>query len=75
MTLRRLWAACMVDTDKNYWFPCDSLPYTQLNLTSPDFEWKKVESEGLEFTLNNRKSGETIPGAHGAGFLCCHTDR
>ena len=30
-----------------------------LNLTSPDFEWKKVDEEGMEFTLNDRKSGET----------------
>ncbi|MFC0338026.1 catalase-peroxidase [Kushneria avicenniae] len=30
-----------------------------LNLTSPDFEWKKVDEDGLEFTLNDRSSGET----------------
>ncbi|MAS08655.1 catalase/peroxidase HPI [Salinisphaera sp.] len=30
-----------------------------VNLTSPEFEWKKVDEDGLEFTLNDRKSGDT----------------
>ncbi|MES1936352.1 catalase/peroxidase HPI [Salinisphaera hydrothermalis] len=28
------------------------------NLTSPDFEWQKIDEDGLEFTLTDRHSGE-----------------